>query len=83
MENRLTKTTEYCPHPFNMAGAILLAWYDRSKMHFIIHGVKIKVPCPVMCTLHLLLICIHAQYWKRSVILLTVNIVSVIETTVL
>ena len=31
-----------------MAGAILLAWYDRSKMHFNIHGVKIKVPCPVI-----------------------------------
>ena len=83
MENRLTKTTEYYPHPFIMAGAILLAWYGRSKMHFIIHGGKIKVPCPVMCTFHLVLMCIHAQYLKTSAILLTVNIVGVIETSVL
>ena len=86
MENRFMKTTEYCLHTFIMFGAILLAWYDRSKMHFIIPGVKIKVPCPVMCTFHLVLICIHAQYWKRSailLILLTVNIVGVINITVL
>ena len=62
-----------------MAGAILVAWYDRSKMHFNIHGVKIKVSYPVMCTFHLVLMRIHAQRWKRSTILLTVNIVGVME----